>query len=63
MGREEVKKILCKILLISTIFVFLDISLNNNQIHALSVDYTKHHCNHEHPKAHEVSGILILAFL
>lgn len=54
MGRGEVKK-----LFISAIFVFLDIALNNNQIHALSVDYSKHRCNHEHPKAHEASGIFI----
>ena len=47
---------LCKIFLISAIFVFLDFTLESNHIHALSVDYTKaHQCSHEHPKADEVS--------
>lgn len=57
MGSTEIEKKLCKIFFISTIFVFI-IAFNNNRIHALSVDYSRHHCNHEHPKAHEASGIL-----
>jgi hypothetical protein len=40
----------CKFALFS-IFVLLDVAF------ALSVDYGKHHCNHEHPKHHEVSGV------
>jgi hypothetical protein len=39
----------CKFAFFS-IFVLLDTSF------ALSVDYGKHNCNHEHPKHHEVSA-------
>lgn len=55
MGRSEIWNKLCKIIFICSTFLLLDIA--NNQIHALSVDYSRHHCNHVHPKAEEASGI------
>lgn len=56
MGEAEIEK-LCKhkFWLISSLFVLFAFTLSNHRIFALSVDYSRHHCNHEHPKAHEAS--------
>lgn len=51
MEKAIIEKKLCTIAFFS-IFVLLDICF------ALSVDISKHNCNHEHPKHHEVSGLL-----
>jgi hypothetical protein len=63
MGEAAIRKIKnCAMLLLISIFAIHDVLLTNNRIFALSVDYSKHHCNHEHPKAHEVSGIFNVCF-
>lgn len=59
MGGIELGKLCKKRFLISTIIVFLEVALTSNKVRALSVDYSKHHCNHEHPKAHEASLLFV----
>lgn len=59
MGGKELGKLCKNRYLISTIIVFLGFAFNSNRVHALSVDYSKHHCNHEHPKAHEASLLFV----
>lgn len=47
MGRREIEK------LYKTIFLAIFV-LSNYLTDALSVDYSKVHCQHKHPLAHEV---------
>lgn len=56
MGEAIIGRLCNYFLLISISF-----SLWSTGTYGLSVDYSKHHCNHEHPKAHEASGIVLLS--